>query len=244
MRGLRGLPRGRRVGTPRPEAGPRGSAAGGVTDDIRRAPGQPKRLSGARGSGGAGSRVPGPGRGASVARPRALFPGPGMQGGVGAVGSGGKRPFGPPAAGSAPRSSLGGGGVFGSSQAGEVAGGVMWKGLPVAPEKPYSRGSLSTWAELQELGTWKPSRRRTPRHRLGRVLPPPPNPTSVCSNSDTKHEFRDNGLLETFIYVCIVKCGHWRVTGFFPVFFWMYLVIKKVIQDLEAENCNSTVRKP
>lgn len=37
-------------------------------------------------------RVPEPGRGATVARPRALFPGTRAQGGVGAVGSGGKWP--------------------------------------------------------------------------------------------------------------------------------------------------------
>lgn len=71
---------------------------------------------------------------------------------------------------------------------------------------------------------------------------PPQPPSSVCSNSDTKHEFKECNLLETFIYFCIVKCGHWRVTGFFHVFLWIYLVIikKKVIQGLEAENCNST----
>ncbi|EGV91368.1 hypothetical protein I79_025969 [Cricetulus griseus] len=34
---------------------------------------------------------------------------------------------------------------------------------------------------------------------------------SVCSKSDTKHELKDSttyGLLETFIYVSIVKCGN------------------------------------
>lgn len=115
-------------------------------------------------------RLPGPRSGAWGERSATagFVPGPRD---AGRRGSGGKRPIGPPATGSAPRSSLGG--VFGSPQAGEAAGGVMWKGLPVAPEKPRSRGGLSTWAELQKLGTWKPSRRRTPRHRSGRVVPPP-----------------------------------------------------------------------
>lgn len=112
------------------------------------------------------------------------------------------------------------------------------EGLPVAPEKTRSRGSLSTWAELQELGTWKPSRRRTPRHWLGRVLPPSP---SVCSHSDTKHEFRECNLLPSRNFHLGLGCKGWSLAG---VFFWVYLVIiKKAIQGLEPENCNSTIGK-
>lgn len=195
-------PRGRRAGTPGPEAGPRGSAAG---TNGRQPPSSwptEKALRGAR-ERWCSPRGPEAGRGASVARPWALFPGTGVQGGVGAVGSGGKWPVGRPARRrvpirSTPGFSLGGGGLRNSP----ARWGRGWRdveGLPVASEKTRSRGSLSTRAEFKEPGTWKKSRRRTPRHRFGRVLHP-----SVCFKSDTKHESKDSTayrLLETFIYV-------------------------------------------
>lgn len=69
--------RGRRTGTRDPRQVP-GARLQGVTDGGRSAPGQPKRLDGARGSCGAAHGSPSPGRETTVARPRALFPGTGV----------------------------------------------------------------------------------------------------------------------------------------------------------------------
>lgn len=176
VEGCPGFPR-PPYGDPGPEAGPRGSSAGGNGR-------QPLSSSGPTEKARWGARepwrspwVPEPGRGATMARPRALFPGTGVQGGVGAVGRGGKWPA---RRGvlirSPPRSSLGGGGGLRNSPAWRGVGCRDVEGLPAASEKTRPRGSLSTWAEFEELGTWKKSHRRTPRRRFGRVLHP-----SVCS---------------------------------------------------------------
>lgn len=140
VEGCAGFPR-PPYGDPGPEAGPRGLVCGGVTDGGRSAPGQPKRLGGARGSCvGRSPRGSEPGRGATAVRPRALFPATGVQGGVGAVGSGGKWPA---HRGvrirSTLRSSLGGGGLRNSP----AWRGVGWRDverLPAASEKTRSRG--------------------------------------------------------------------------------------------------------
>lgn len=114
-----------------PGAGPRGSSAGGngrqplssrLTEKARRGARERWRS----------PRVPEPGRGVTVARPRALFPATGVQGGVGAVGRGGKWPAGRGVRiRSTPRSSLGvGWGVYyGTPQPGKASGGVTWKGF-------------------------------------------------------------------------------------------------------------------
>lgn len=92
VEGCAGFPR-PLCGDPGPEAGPRGSSAGGGGNGRRPLSSWPteKARWGAREL-CRSPRVPEPGRGATVARPRALFPGTRVQGGVGAVGSGGKWP--------------------------------------------------------------------------------------------------------------------------------------------------------
>lgn len=202
VEGCAGFPR-PLCGDPGPEAGPRGSSAGGNGRRPLSSWPTEKARWGARAL-CRSPRVPKPGRGATVARPRALFPGTRVQGGVGAVGSGGKWPA---HCGvrirSTLRSSLGG--VFGTPQPAEASGGVTWKGflrllrrrvhVGACPHGP----SLRSWARGRDLTAGRPA-----TDLEGSF-------TQVSAPSDTKHELKDSTthrLLETYIYVSIVKCGN------------------------------------
>lgn len=205
VEGCPGFPR-PPYGDPGPEAGPRGSSAGGNGR-------QPLSSSGPTEKARWGARepwrspwVPEPGRGATMARPRALFPGTGVQGGVGAVGRGGKWPA---RRGvlirSPPRSSLGGGGVFGTPQPGEASGVVTWKGflrllrrrvhVGACPHGP----SLRSWARGRNLTAGRPA-----ADLEGSF-------TQVSAPSDTKHELKASYNLPSsrnLHYVFTVKCGN------------------------------------
>lgn len=168
--------RGRRTGDPGPEAGPRGSSAGGNGRRPLSSGPTEKARWGARELRVAQPTGPGAGLWGDRGAAAGFVPG---HRGVGWRGRGWERRevAGPPRGPHPLHASLlpWGGGLRNSP----AWRGVGWRdveGLPAASEKTRSRGSLSTWAEFKELGTWKKSHRRTPRHRFGRVLHP-----SVCS---------------------------------------------------------------
>lgn len=125
-------------------------------------------------------------------------------------------------------------GVFGTPQPGEASGGVTWKGFLRPLRRRVHVGaclhgpSLRSWARGRNLTAGRPA-----TDLEGSF-------TKVSAPSDTKHELKDSTtyrLLETYIYVSIVKCGNRRVTGFLYVFFldvYLTIIKKKVIQELEA----------
>lgn len=191
--------RGRRTGDPGPEAGPRGSSAGGNGRRPLSSGPTEKARWGARELRVAQPTGPGAGLWGDRGAAAGFVPG---HRGVGWRGRGWERRevAGPPRGPHPLHASLlpWGGGVFGTLQPGEASGGVTWKGflrllrrrvhVGACPHGP----SLRSWARGRNLTAGRPA-----TDLEGSFTP-------VSAPSDTKHELKDSTthrLLET--YLCL-----------------------------------------
>lgn len=202
VEGCAGFPR-PLCGDPGPEAGPRGSSAGG---NGRRPLSSWPTEKGSVGRAGAVSQPTGAQAGSWGDRGAAAGFVPGHPG-SGWRGRGWeRREVAGPLRGPHPlHASLLPWGVFGTPQPAEASGGVTWKGflrllrrrvhVGACPHGP----SLRSWARGRDLTAGRPA-----TDLEGSF-------TQVSAPSDTKHELKDSTthrLLETYIYVSIVKCGN------------------------------------
>lgn len=154
-------PRGRRAGTPGPEAGPRGSAAWG--GNGRHPPSSGPTEKARRGAREQWRPLPGPRSGAWDERGAAAGFVPGSRG-AGRRGRGReRREAADRPARRGVRASLLPRGVFGSPQAGEAAGGLTWKGFLWLPRRRVHVGacphgpSCRSWARGSHLAAGRPA---------------------------------------------------------------------------------------
>lgn len=114
---------------------------------------------------------------------------------------------------------------------------MTWKGFLWLPRRHVHVGacphgpSCRSWARGSHLAAGRPAT------GWEGSFPPP----RVSAPTVTQSTSSECNLLPSRNFHLGLRCKGWSLAG---VFFWMYLVIiKKAIQGLEPENCNSTIGK-